>query len=328
MLRCSSLFKRADDGSDVFFSHATWDTYATAAPRIMKHLTLPTVVGGTYRMRTISMSSSPAFMSSIDDYYLIGEAGDSPTTLSVIETSINIDDPKAYAAVTPQSVLCWVRSMVANQIALDAPSWATAFSTHASGTYNNQWMVLNIALANKHVATRAPLPADTFWVLEEVPGLVHAADQTAMLNGVGYWPSFNVIYYDATRKVAGSHGSYKDHMRYRLFAELEPNVTSDAAMRRVIAWNDYQHDKIAKGPSDAIMMRGDLGDYGRASGGIDAKMSSVVLAADGLASYARAGPTNDDQPTFCWTSKFDRTSHAGHPACFDFKWEKFQPKGA
>jgi len=39
-LRCSALFKVAADGSDVFFGHDTWDTYATAAPRTFKTVRL------------------------------------------------------------------------------------------------------------------------------------------------------------------------------------------------------------------------------------------------------------------------------------------------
>ena len=63
-----------------------------------------------------------------------------------------------------------------------------------------------------------------------------------------------------------------------------------------------------------------------AGGGIDAKYSTVTAAADGLTSYGRAGPTNDDQPTFCWTREFSSTPHVGHPQCFDFEWSKFVPR--
>ena len=112
-------------------------------------------------------------MSSIDDYYLVGEPSHA-VTLGVIETSISIEDDAAYSAITPKSVLCWVRAMAANQVAMDAPSWATAFATHASGTYNNQWLVLDAAKAKAPLSKAAPLLPDTFVVLEEVPGLVHA----------------------------------------------------------------------------------------------------------------------------------------------------------
>jgi hypothetical protein len=35
------------------------------------------------------------------------------------------------------------------------------------------------------------LPADTLWVVEEIPGLIQAADVTPTL-ARGYWPSYNV----------------------------------------------------------------------------------------------------------------------------------------
>jgi len=274
------------------------------------------------------MSSSPGFMASIDDYYLVA---DGATTLGVIETSINIDKLSAYKHVKAQSVLCWIRSMAANWMATDSPSWATIFSKSASGTYNNQWLILDVTKAQGQLSQRKDLAEDTFWVLEEVPGLVHAEDQSAHLNKIGYWPSFNVIYYPQTRKAAGARGQYKDAERYKIFAEFQGNVTSEPAMRRIIAWNDYQDDplRIAHSPSDAIMARGDLSslpEERRAGGGIDAKYSSVSLASQGLATFGRAGPTNDNQPTFCWTPAFEATPHAGHPHCFDFEWDSFKPQ--
>ena len=38
-----------------------------------------------------------------------------------------------------------------------------------------------------------PIPADTLWVVEEIPGLVAGADQSYVL-ARGYWPSYNVPY--------------------------------------------------------------------------------------------------------------------------------------
>ena len=148
-------------------------------------------------------------------------------------------------------------------------------------------------------------------MLEEVPGLVHAEDQTSHLNNKGYWPSFNEIYYPSTRKIAGAHGSYDHAMRYKLVAELEGNVTDPEVDAVRLAWNDYQNDPghIAKGPGDAIMSRGDLGWGGRAGGGIDAKISSVKLAAKGLTSFGRAGPTGRRSAALLRTDKFDGTPH-------------------
>jgi hypothetical protein len=330
---CSSLFKLAGDKREIYFGHATWDTYATAAPRIFKHLTLPSRHNGSTLLRTVSMSSSPGFLASIDDYYLVREDA-SRTTLGVIETSVNIEDQKAYQAITPQSVLCWVRSMVANQLALSAPSWVSAFATHASGTYNNQWQVIDVTLAMKSTSVGQELLEDTFWVAEEVPGLVHGEDQSAHLNRYGYWPSFNVLFYPQTKAIAGATSEYTESVRYKIFEEHQAEVTSPAGMARMIAWNDYQAsgETVAKSPAQAIMSRGDLHANDElviidrsAGGGIDAKYSTVSAAASGLISFGRAGPTNDDQPTFCWTAAFESTKHEGHPHCFDYKWGSFLP---
>jgi len=75
------------------------------------------------------------------------------------------------------------------------------------------------------------------------------------------------------------------------------------------------------------MARGDLETnptWQVAGGGIDAKYSTVSIAGD-LASHARAGPTADDQPPFCWSRAFESTPHAGHPRCFEYAWGKFAP---
>lgn len=74
-LRCSALFKLTNNDNvrngEIFFGHDTWDTYATAAPRIFKHVTLPVWQDGKAKVRTVSFSSSPGFLVSIDDYYVV-----------------------------------------------------------------------------------------------------------------------------------------------------------------------------------------------------------------------------------------------------------------
>lgn len=40
----------------------------------------------------------------------------------------------------------WIRTIVANRVATDGKSWSNYFSMHNSGTYNNQWMVVDYKL--------------------------------------------------------------------------------------------------------------------------------------------------------------------------------------
>lgn len=247
---------------------------------------------------------------------------DTETSLVIIETSNNIYNKKAYASITPKSVLCWIRTAAANSLGSTAPGWARLFSKYHSGTYNNQWMVLDLKMFTKG----KPIVNDTFWVLEEVPGLIEAADQSSWLQSKGYWASYNVAYYRRTRTIAGEIQSHSDCMRARLFRALVPDVTSIERMKMVMAWNDYKHSSIAHGPDDAIMARGDLTFGRQASGGIDSKVASDESIREGLTTYGRAGPTTDNHPPFCWKKKFESTPHHGHPLCFDFKWEAFSPE--
>lgn len=109
--------------------------------------------------------------------------------------------------------------------------WVELFAVHNSGTYSNQWMVVDLAAVS--MERRRSLPegalagsfSGVFAVLEQAPGLVVAVDQSSVLNGappvdviagfdanasfhvelrptrlssnrnVGYWASYNRAFY-------------------------------------------------------------------------------------------------------------------------------------
>ena len=104
------------------------------------------------------------------------------------ETTIGNSNNDLWKYVVPQTVFEWVRTVVANRLAPTGARWSELFERHNSGTYNNQWMILNYNL----FTPGKPLQPDTFWVLEQIPGSVHMADMTLFLEENGYWPSFNV----------------------------------------------------------------------------------------------------------------------------------------
>eukprot|EP00466_Bigelowiella_natans_P011262 jgi/Bigna1/72101/fgenesh1_pg.18_\ len=316
-LRCSSLVKVLDGNVDIFFGHDTWDTYATAAPRIFKNLNLP-VIGAdrSTGLRSVSMSSSPGFLQSIDDYYLIE---DKTKRLSRAHCNSK-QDFRSF-----RTVLYFVRVIVANALSHDTKSWATYYQNYKSGSYNNQWMVLDLA---KFSPGQKPLPADLFMVLEEAPGLIYAEDMTSHLEYQRYWPSFNVAFFPKIRAITGERTKWDEAVRYRLFSSLESSVSDLSSMKKVMGWNLFQKSPLSTSANDAIMARGDLVGSGRAGGGIDSKATSIMTIKRGgaLTTAARAGPTNDDQPPFCWTPRFAGTPHAGHPHCYDFSWQSFEPK--
>lgn len=87
--------------------------------------------------------------------------------------------------IIPQSMLSWGRSHIANQLATDGQSWCDLFSQYHSGTYVNQWMVMNFDLFTPLVG---PQPG-FLYVLEEVPTYVHYADVTDVLVVRHYYKS-------------------------------------------------------------------------------------------------------------------------------------------
>ena len=113
--------------------------------------------------QTMSFSSYPGLIYSGDDFYLIS------TGLAVTETTIGNSNKDLWKFVKPKGqILEGVRTMVANRLAQSGKHWSKLFAKRNSGTYNNQWMVLdyNKFEPGKDVANTKGL----LWVLEQLPG--------------------------------------------------------------------------------------------------------------------------------------------------------------
>lgn len=68
--RCSAIVKLLDDKSDIIFGHATWDTFESLGPRILKHYSFPILRSNHAEHHyDVYFSSSPGVLSSIDDFF-------------------------------------------------------------------------------------------------------------------------------------------------------------------------------------------------------------------------------------------------------------------
>ncbi|KAL4421804.1 hypothetical protein ABPG77_009610, partial [Micractinium sp. CCAP 211/92] len=180
--KCSALIKLAPDMSDIWMGHSTWDTY-TAQLRIYKHYAFDLRQLRPAASR-LSFSSYPGELFSDDDFFLMDSG------LVLLQTTNKIFNDELFERLDARSVLSWQRVRTANWLARDGQEWAALLDTHNSGTYNNQYMVLDLS---KFRPREALLPG-LLWVAEQIPGLVVAADMTQTLS-FGYWPSFNVPYF-------------------------------------------------------------------------------------------------------------------------------------
>ncbi|EKF38636.1 lysosomal/endosomal membrane protein p67, putative,lysosomal membrane glycoprotein, putative [Trypanosoma cruzi marinkellei] len=351
-LHCSALVKVTE--YDIYFSHATWSSFNTMLRQYK-----------TYRVehRSVTMTTYPGLIHSIDDWYMTSER------LAVMETTNGIFNNSLYTYLNPRTVSEFLRVMIANFLATDSPSWVKYFSLNNSGTYNNQWMVLNMAaVANP----KAPMPANTFWVAEQLPGStfplgVTAADMTDHLNKHGYWASYNIPYFEnvynisgyLTKEEFGDYFSYTKCPRAKIFERNQSGVVSLETMKRLIRYNNYKEDKLSliqnctgAGTNDtcnppfsamlAIASRGDLNPVGDAKkygplyeylghrdhGATDAKIatwSGMVMDPHHFTSHVICGPTNEQQPTFEWKDDLFNPMPPtyGLPKVYNFTFMKY-----
>ncbi|EIE22757.1 laminin A, partial [Coccomyxa subellipsoidea C-169] len=323
MGHCSALVKVTGNYSDLFLAHSSWFTYSGMV-RIYKHYDFA-VASPHHKLRRTSFSSYPGELSSDDDFYLMD------TGLALLQTTNDILDTELYKLLTPKSVLNWQRVRLANAMADTGKEWADIVSENNSGTYNNQYIIVDLKLFRPG----QELQPNLLWVVEQIPGLTVAEDQTEILSR-GYWPSYNVPFYPEIYRFEAAPTSqlsffqtwfiiYQLAPRATIFRRDAGNVTDLDSLKRLMRSNNYQNDPYSDGKAlNAICGRGDLdGAKPRAYGCYDSKVANFEMARR-LAAQGIVGPAGKEAglKPFEWTeSRFENVSHQGQPRVFDFKYE-------
>jgi hypothetical protein len=277
--------------------------------------------------QVVMQSGYPLCITSADDFYQIPS-----TNMVATETTLAVYDTAPYKKVTPQGLFSFVRGPVSNRLAKNGREWTQLFGMYNSGTYNNQWMVVDF----KEFTPGLPLGPDTLWVAEQMPGYFAAAAQTQTLE-YGYFPSYNQALFPATQVLVGmpaqanntnggTLNTYDLAPRATIFRRDGNSVASYADAQKIIRYNNYKNDPLSSGnPGYAIASRYDLQPpqmMPQAFGATDAKMTNSSLLRSGRV-MIQAGPTHDQQPVFCWSTSPDgvkSAAHAGQNDCWDFPW--------
>jgi len=318
---CSVLVKRLPSSGQLVVGHATWHDYRALGHRFVKLYSLPYSLpegGDTVPGHTISMTSYPGSLYSLDDFYLISSG------LVTTESTLFVYDKSLYQQNKAEgSVWEPVRAMTANRLAKTGGDWGGIFGRQNSGTYNNQWMV-------------ADVNSGRLWVSEQMPGSVTSKEVTKQLRNQGYWASYNRAAFPTTYSTSGAadmeskYGSWFSHEntpRAKLFAAGQTAVDDAGSMLDLLRSNSFTRSSFAQAegcsgkiPQAAIAARGDLQpdqvtctwqaeDFmvgRRAYGAIDAKATTVEMV-ESLSFLAVSGPSlggnnGNNLPPFSWQS--------------------------
>jgi len=334
---CSSIVKVTDDLSELYAGHTTWSDF-WSMNRMFKQYTLRYSTQGNNAHTTL-FSSYPAYLSSVDDYYQLS------SKLVVMETTNGcFNTTLRMKYVVPTSVLSWMRVILANRMAKDGKDWINIFTLYNSGTYNNQWIIVDY---NKFVPYQ-PLGQGVLYIAEQIPGNVISTDATEYLR-LGYWPSFNIPFFKSVYDICmfpsiveqyGTWFTYSLSPRGEIFRRDANKIKNLIDTRNLLRYNDWEHDSLSQGnPGNQISSRFDLVPKNyhptnpylarNAFGGLDSKATSYNFLGKGWV-YAQSGPTRggakNDLPAFNWKD-WSNISHVGQPDVWDFPFV-VMPTGA
>eukprot|EP00949_MAST-11_sp_MAST-11-sp1_P001690 g1690.t1 len=322
---CSALIKVTGDYSDLLLSHSSWFTYA-ATNRIFKYYNFAFSEESLTAAQTVSFSSYPGMLESLDDFYMLS------SNISWTQTSNGVMNSSVLDSVKPESLLAWQRVRIASSMAADGAAWARTFSKAASGTYANQYMVVDMNKFRPHEQLRPGL----LTVVEEMPGLIVFDDETSTLER-GYWPSYNVPYFEEIYARSGypeaveKYGpsmSYQLAPRAQIFRRNQSSAITLDGLKDLMRYNDFERDPYSfdgkeQNPMYAICSRGDLRKASPSPGGCyDTKVTSYSYGMMELKAQAINGPTRSlgfgNLKPFSWRNGFEDTKHRGLPEVYDF----------
>lgn len=322
MGHCSALIKMLPGFENLLFAHSSWYTYA-ATMRIYKHWDFHVSEPHTATGK-LSFSSYPGFLVSLDDFYLLGSG------LMMTQTTNNVFNSSLFDLITPESLLAWQRVRLAHSLANSGEEWGKTFSRYNSGTYNNQYMVLD----RSKVKLGHSVADGALTVVEQIPGTVEYSDQTQALRR-GFWPSYNIPFHEKIYTLSGyrymwqefgEDFSYDLCPRAKIFRRDQGAVKDLDSLKHIMRFNDYRKDPYSKkDPCKSICCRNDLKAEKPTPGGCyDTKVTDFHMAGDFGAEVVNGPTTQDGLPPFMW-DKFISISHVGLPRSYNFTFVPMKP---
>lgn len=239
---CSALVKVVP--GDLYSSHVAW----TGFEWMMRQYKTYQFEGKSF----VTIAGHPGMIHSMDDWYMTGRGlASTETTLIVNNASLYVDYLKDKYTFVPS----YIRCMVANYLADTTTEWLNMFARLQSGTYNNQWIVVDMKL---YTGDSSNLPDGLLGIIETLPGFYYMEDMTPFLRANGHWPSYNFASFPYIQNLAGyaaletQYGqgmTYSGYNRARIFQRDAEKVTNMSTMEYMMTYNDFIYDPLSLIPN-------------------------------------------------------------------------------
>ena len=230
--------------------------------------------------------------------------------------------------------------MICNRISNSSKEWAENFAKYNSGTYNNQFMILD---KNKINLVNKSIEYDAFYVVEQLPGFVKINNVTDIFK-FGYWSSFNIPFDKEIYKLSGlkevidskpEAASYLDYDisgRSKIFRRDQSTADNIDGFMTLMRYNNYLNDDFSEGnPSYAISARSDLKVNGSCGGAFDCKAGALSDWKEGkIKFHLVAGPTYGgvgNLEPFDFRTGPEKCRNIEHnliPDVFKFDWTEYE----
>lgn len=328
-MECSALVSLAPNFSDIYFGHNSWSDYRKMTNLIKEyHFNIKEFVA-----RRVVVSTKMGALPSSEDFWLTDRG------LMIFETTNGNYNKELFKKIQVESVLTWIRNLHAAWMSDSSKEWAEEFLVHQSGTYNNQYVIVD---SKKLVPGQKP-KSDLIWVTETMPGIAMKRDMTSLFVEQGFWPSFNTPYFPEIFEIAGYNAqmakndtlsdyySYYNTSRYLIFRREAAKIQNFDDFKKVLRFNKYTTDEYGHGdPGQQILARYDLRNdsciYGKpnAFGGLDTKATTALNMLSTLKFDAVGSPQYEDWPAWEFgKGRWENLSYDGLPRVWKFPWQNF-----
>jgi hypothetical protein len=265
----------------------------------------------------------------VDDFFVNSQG------LMIFETTVTLQNRSLYDYVKPQTVMNWMRTLLAAFVGRNVAEWSDAFLAHNSGTYNNEYFVVDSKLLHDgdrvsaglvHSVLQLPGP----WRFEE--------DLTEELYREGFIASFNVPKNQEGAKImqwdraGGADGcQYLECPRYLISKRESPRLSDWETFKRFMRYSGYKRDAYSKWQGVpyhryTISSRGDTDDDPRlrnGHGGLNAKVCKASEVRTRMHVYGVNSPSYEFEPDQNWALDWNKEplasiAHDGLPDVWNF----------